>query len=195
MGVLDRLTFATPDRIIPFTIAAALICAPLVWWVLYNWTGLDPVRSLMIAVSVPIGAVGAFEIPFQVIRGLVYPSPVVATLGFQPALALASWVVVGLTGIGFWKVTRLYGFLLALTAAGFLIGWALGYPQVTSVVTDQIDLAYVFNVPLKFALPLLLLFPLPIVERARGILLVRRSQPLRESGPTADSEATRGVPQ
>jgi hypothetical protein len=161
-AVIRRLTLVTPDPILPFTLAGAVVCGVLVFLTLTWRTGLGVVRSVIVSVSAPIGAVGGFEIPYQVIRDQVYPSYSLTSYGYHSWLALGAWVIVGLTGMGYWRWTWKVAALLASTAAGFLIWWELRYPQVTSSIAGDSQLAYLFNVSLKFAA--FALFTLPLFE-------------------------------
>jgi hypothetical protein len=165
-AVLRRLTFVTPDPILPFTLGAAAVAVISVAAALKKWGRLDTLRTIVVAASVPIGAVGAFEIPFQLIRAQAYPAVAGGPVDYHPYLALSIWVLVGFTSVGYWKLTSRFFALLVGTFVGFLLWWSVGYPQVTSGVTAQVELGYLFNVPLKFAA--FAIFALPILEWARA---------------------------
>ena len=164
-AVERRLEGVTPDHILPFTLAAAIVSGAVILVVLHRRTSLHPVRSLLVALGAIVGAVGAFEIPYQAIRDAVYPATNAPGVGYHSWLALGAWVILGFTGLGYWKVSRRWLLLFGATVAGFLGWWAVGYPQVTSSMPDQVDLGYLFNVPLKFAA--FALFCLPVVEGVR----------------------------
>jgi hypothetical protein len=183
-AVIRRLSGMTPDPILPFTLAAALVSAIVVWRALARRSTLSGARRLLVAISVCIGPVGAFEIPFQLIRGYVFPSLAGGEVGAGTWLALSSWVLVGLTGLALMRFSWRFVGLGMATVLGFLAWWAVGFPQVTFGSPTQVAVAYLFNVPLKFAA--FALFALPLVEGLRG---------LTSGGPAirTDSDAQRPV--
>ena len=114
----------------------------------------------MVAASIPFGATGVFEILFQAIG--------VSVGGFQWGpydwFAITLWAAIGITGIPFWRLTKMFWLLFAGIIGGF-IGWTLaGYPQVGSI-GDNVPEAYVFNVILK--LTVFLLLAMPVVNGIR----------------------------
>ena len=115
----------------------------------------------MVAASVPFGATGVFELFFQAIG--------VSLRGFQWSaydwFALSLWTVIGLTGLPFWRLTRMFWFWLAATVGGFG-AWALvGYPQINWGTGENVPLAYSFAVALK--LTAFLVFTMPLIRGIR----------------------------
>jgi hypothetical protein len=163
-AVLRRLAFITPDPILPFTLAAAFVVSPIAW-LCFRRMQVGMLRSSLLSLTVPVGAVGGFEIPYQLIRGSVYPTLDGGPIGLGGLLGLAAWVIVGLSAIGFWKFSWTWVLVLIGTTAGFFAWWAVGFPQVTSGGPNEILVAYIFNVPLKFAA--FGIFVIPLDQRTK----------------------------
>jgi hypothetical protein len=149
-AVLRRLAFMAPDPILPFTLAAAVITGPYVAIEFRRRTTMALWRSILVGVSVPVGGVGLFEIPYQEIRAQVYPA-LTGGLSVGAAVALLAWVLVGFTGIGWMKVDRAVVIVGGLLIAGFAVWWLVGYPQVETPPGGNRWVAYAFNVSLKWA--------------------------------------------
>ena len=144
----------TANQISPATWSAAWITFGATFILMVRRTHLTALRCAMVASSIPFGATGVFEISFQTIG--------VSVKGFQWGpydwFAITLWAAIGITGIPFWRITKMFWLLLAGTVGGF-IGWTLaGYPQV-GWIGDNIPEAYVFNIILKLAVFLLLAMP------------------------------------
>lgn len=139
----------------PYTVAAGWASLIGVFVVLTRYGRLDHVRSFVISGSLPIGAVGVFEAIYQSLVGWTWT--VAQSEGYHPLLLLVAWSLPGFVGVAWWRITRLWIALLALTGAGF-VGWfAVGMAPPTTFI------GFAFNVPLKIAVFVLL--SLPIVER------------------------------
>jgi hypothetical protein len=165
-AVIRRLAFVTPDPILPFTLAAGVLFGGATYVRVSRRGTLGWPRRLLVALSVPVGAVGLFEIPYQAIRDAVYPATYAPALGYHPWLALACWVVVGFTGLGLWAWSPRIAALALATGTGFALWWAVGFPQATSGDPGQALLGYLFNVPLKFAC--FGLYGLPLLGQGAG---------------------------
>ena len=131
----------------------------------------------MVAVSIPFGATGVFEIFFQAIG--------VSVRGFQYGpydwFAISLWTAIGLTGLPFWKLTKMFWFWMAVTIAGFG-AWALvGYPQVGWGPRENVPLAYALNIALKVIA--FLLFATPTVNGIRGSSVAKPNQRLTPQKP------------
>jgi hypothetical protein len=117
----------------------------------------------MVAASIPFGATGLFEILFQAIGVTVRP------LGFYFGpydwFAISLWTAIGITGLPFWKITRVFWLSLAVTAGGFWAWVLVGYPQVTWGTIENVPVAYAFNSALKVMT--FVLFALPTAQGIR----------------------------
>jgi hypothetical protein len=186
-AVIRRLSGVTPDPILPFTLSAALVSAIIVWWQLARLSDLSRVRRFLITMSICVGPVGAFEVPYQAIRGYVFASSLGGEASIGTWIALGCWILVGLTGIGWMRVTRRTWILAAAMAIGFLGWWAVGYPQVTFSTSSQVAIAYLFNVPLKFGA--FALFVLPLVDGLRSV----KADAETDSTECRCTDVTRGI--
>jgi hypothetical protein len=166
-AVFSRVTFATADPIIPFTLAFAFATSAAIVFILYRQHHLNAPRSLLVAIASVIGAVGVFEIPYQAIRGYVFPTLDGGWPSFGAWLALCAWVILGFTGVGFMRVSRPLAVLLGLIALGFLGWWAFGYPSASVPPGGNLAVAYAFNVPLK--LGCFLIYPMAFWGRKEPI--------------------------
>jgi hypothetical protein len=152
------LVTPTANQISPVTWTAAWTTFGLTLVLMVRWTRLSILRCAMVAVSVPFGATGVFEIIFQAIG--------VSVRGFHWGpfdwFAISLWTAIGITGLPFWRLTKMFWFWLAGTIGGFG-AWALvGYPQVGWGVGESVLVAYTFNIALKVMV--FFLFATPMVN-------------------------------
>jgi hypothetical protein len=149
-AVLRRLALTTPDPILPFTLTAALVTAPFLVLQMRRRTSLSRWRAVVIGASVPVGAVGLFEIPYQEIRAAAFPGLAGVGLPTGAVVALTAWILVGFSGIGWMRFDRVTAALGLALILGFAAWWALGYPQVVTPPGGNLPIAYAFNVGLKW---------------------------------------------
>ena len=170
------LVVPTANQISPITWSAAWITFGSTFLLLSLWTRLNVLRCAMVAASIPFGATGLFEILFQGVGLTVRP------LGFYFGpydwFAISLWTAIGITGVPFWKITRLFWLSLVTTAAGFWAWVLVGYPQVTWGTIESVPLAYGFNLALKVMA--FVLFALPTVQG------IRRSWVAKSYGPNVN---------
>jgi len=122
----------------------------------------------MVAASIPFGATGLFEILFQAIGVAVH-----FTWGLYDWFALLLWTAIGITGVPFWKITRLFWLSMALFAGGFSAWMLVGFPQVTSGTIGSVPVAYGFNIALK-----VMAFVLFVLPTLQGIRRSRVAKPV-----------------
>ena len=157
----------TANQISPITWSAAWITFGATLILMVRRTRLSVLRCVIVAVSIPFGATGVFEIFFQAIG--------VSVRGFQYGLydwfAISLWAAIGITGVPFWKLTKMFWFWLVVTIGGFG-AWALvGYPQVGWGTGENIPAAYAFNMTLKVMV--FILFATPTVNGIKGSSVAR----------------------
>ncbi|MFI5413877.1 MAG: hypothetical protein ACHQ0I_04760, partial [Candidatus Lutacidiplasmatales archaeon] len=87
-----------------------------------------------------------------------------------------TWVALGLTGLGWWRITWRWWCVLAYSVGGFAIWLAIGFPLVTTGTFSQIPDAYALNISLKASF--FLVFFVPVME---GFYFFRKRD---EAGPT-----------
>ncbi len=115
-------------------------------------------RGFAIAGTAPFGGAGLFEL-LQDVTGTVL-QPTVWIFNGWGLLNLLAWVLLGLTGMYYWKLGRVWWFL-ALSYPVLWILWGLkGFPQVTWGSFSQYPLAYIFTILLK--VESYIIFGLPI---------------------------------
>jgi hypothetical protein len=163
-------TFQKSNVIFPFTYAFAVACFVAVIFAGVRWAHLDWFRTLLIAGTVPFAGPGVFEIAFQETGHFVRPALFVGYALPYVMLSYATWGIVGLTGGGWWRVTRRWWAVLAYSIGGFLLWIAIGFPLVTTGSFTQLPAAYLLNISLKGSF--YLLFLLPVLE---GMHCGRRS--------------------
>ena len=163
-----------PDPVVPFTVAASVVATVGVSWALTPRIGV--VRAVLVGVSTPVGAVGAFELAFLFIA---YPSAfwIPAHLGLDYwgyALEILSYALFGLVGGGWWRTPRWWWLLLGGVTAGFAIWYLVGVPLTVPSIgghTTAPNLllpALVGNVVLKWAVFVLLAAPPVLGARRSG---------------------------
>lgn len=180
----QELTFQrVPDPVVPFTIGATVVCAVVLAAVLTPQIGLP--RAVLVGISVPVAAVGAFELAY-----LFMIDPAAFWIPSNPdplywgyVAALLSYVVFGFVGVGWWRVPRWWWYVLIGVAAGFAIWYAAGVPLTLPSIGGRTTPpglllpVLVGNVILKWAV--FILFAAPIMEGVR-----------RGASRNADSDAS-----
>ena len=122
---------------------------------------LKVLRSVTLSASIPFGGTGLFEIVYQLIGRSAQPWAFHMTI-FEWVMLIV-WAGMGAVTIPFWRLTKDWVVLGAVTLTGFLIWYVVGFPQVTWGGFSQEPLAYCFNSSLK--LGCLLIFLMPILHR------------------------------
>src|SRR5216683_8024734 len=116
------LVSPTASLISPVTWSAAWIIFGSTFLLIFLWTRLNALRCAMVAASIPFGATGLFEILFQAIGVTVH-----FTWGLYDWFALLLWTTIGVTGVPFWRITRLFWLSMALFAGGFSAWMLTGF--------------------------------------------------------------------
>jgi hypothetical protein len=166
----QAFTLQKSNVIFPFTYGVAVVAFIVIWWVLGRRTSLGWARGFLIAGTIPFPGLGAFEIIFQE-AGHYLHGPIFVGYALPYVMfSYGSWVVLGLTGVGWWRITWRYWLLLGSTIAGWVAWFALGFPLVNFGSIEEFPAAYGFNLWLKAAM--VLLFVLPVLD---GALVVPKS--------------------
>ncbi len=118
-------------------------------------------KGLILAGAAPFGGVGLFEVIYVI--GLwitLKPTVWVNWINTIVLLNLAAWIALGFTGVFYWKINKLWQFIVAGYATLWVVWVASGYQQITWGTFAEYPFGYIFNVVLKilsfllFALPL-----------------------------------------
>jgi hypothetical protein len=158
----SAFTLQKTDAIFPFTYAFAIATFVGLMWAGLRWTDLGVARSFVLAGTVPFAGPGAFEIVFQEVGAAVHPGLFVGYAVPYVMFSYATWVLLGLVGLGWWRTSLGWELTLVFTLVGFAIWIALGFPLVTMGNFVQLPEAYLLNITLKAAL--YLVFALPVLE-------------------------------
>ncbi|MHB8565494.1 MAG: hypothetical protein ACYC7D_04590 [Nitrososphaerales archaeon] len=160
---LQYFTLQQSNQIFPFTLAAAWIVFIACFIVSIKRAHLNPLRAFVVAATLPFSGAGGFELIYQLIGERVQPCcfgpNAAAPVGPYEILSALTWVALGLTGLGFWKITRKFWIICLLIVLGFAVWVWIGFPQVTWGSPEQEPLAYALNILLKGGLFLIFLIP------------------------------------
>jgi hypothetical protein len=174
-GYLDSFylafTLQKSNVIFPFTYAFAVASFVGLMFAGVRWTGLGPVRTFLIAGTVPFAGPGAFEIVFQESGRFVHPGLFIGYALPYVMFSYGTWVLLGLTGVGWWRPTWRWAVVVGYSVIGFGVWLAIGFPLVTSGSFNEVPAAYFLNITLKGTF--YLVFALPVLEgmwavRTRG---------------------------
>ncbi|MFI5420756.1 MAG: hypothetical protein ACHQ1H_07280 [Nitrososphaerales archaeon] len=124
VGVLSGST----NSIFPITYALAIFIFFFFYFRFRKNVGLDRKRSLLLSATIPFGFVAFFETVYQELFSAVRPQLFHTPPSGQ--LLLASWILLSLSTVPYWKLTRKFYPVIAVDIGGFLIWLALGYPQI-----------------------------------------------------------------
>lgn len=140
LGLLD----GTSNPIFPFTLATAIVSflLALAW---LSEAGLGKIRSLLLAISFPFAFTSSFELVWQNAFLIVRPGPFKGTL--LADVLFGSWLLLGLSTIGYWQITRKFYIALISLMAGFGGWFAAGYPQI--FIPSELWLAFPLNIATK----------------------------------------------
>lgn len=164
LAFYQAFTFQKSDQILPFTYAAAVVLFAITWGALHRFGRLRAWRGFLIAGSSVFAGPGAFEVIYQEAGSVIHPT---VFAGYAMPFVMISyllWVVLGLTGAPWWRMTRRVLLLVLITLAGWGLWFSLGFPLVIYGSILQFPVAYALNIGLKAAM--FLLFILPIWEGA-----------------------------
>jgi hypothetical protein len=150
------------DIIFPYTYGFAVVSFVGIMLAGLRWTRLGPVRTFLIAGTVPFSGPGVFEVVFQEAGAHFHPYLFVGYAQPYVMFSYAVWGALGLTGLGWWRITWRWVVAFAYTVGGFLTWFAIGFPLVTMGSFAQVPWAYFFNISLKASC--FLVFVLPIAE-------------------------------
>jgi hypothetical protein len=155
-------TLQKSNVIFPFTYAFAVLTCGAVLFAGLRWAGLGGVRAFLIAGTVPFAGPGAFEVVYQEAGAYFHPAIFVGYAQPYVMFSYGVWVVLGLTGLGWWRLTLRWAGVIAYTVAGFAVWFALGFPLVSMGSFAALPAAYLLNVSLKGSF--YLVFVVPILE-------------------------------
>jgi hypothetical protein len=155
----EAFTFQKSNVIFPFTYAFAVTSFGLSLGAGLRWARLPAWRAFLIGGTVPFAGPAAFEIAFQESGRLVHPGLFVGYALPYVMFSYGTWVLLGLTGVGWWRLSWPWLVALVYSIGGFLAWVALGMPLVTSGSWAQVPLAYFFNLTLKASCFIVFLLP------------------------------------
>lgn len=166
VSFIQYFTLQLSNQIFPFTLAFAWIVFVSTLVISLKYAHLGFARSFIISGSLPFAGAGGFELIYQMIGTIVQPCCFGATaaspFGPYEILSALTWVSLGFTGLGFWKLTRKFWIASLIVVAGFALWVLIGFPQVTWGDFSQYPLAYVLNIGLKGGL--FAVFAIPLIE-------------------------------
>jgi hypothetical protein len=114
------------NLIFPLTYAMAIFT--IVFSFIRFHRNLGKVRSAFLAITTPFAFVGVYEAVYQNLSYFVRPS--IFSTDAAGELLLASWILLGLASIPFWRPSKKFYVLVALDIIGFAVWAMLGYPQI-----------------------------------------------------------------
>lgn len=180
------LSLQRSNAIFPLTwsLSVALFAVTLVTFARRGY--LSPFRSFVVAGTLPFAAVSLFEIPYDLGTMLRYPSD--GAWAFD-LLSIGTWLAVGLTGVGWWRIDRRYVAFLAAFLGGFGLWFLLGFPTIDRATGVPLAVAWGFNLVLKVACFPLAGFPIwaELSERRRSGLAWAERSGVRSSPPRAST--------
>lgn len=166
VSFVQYFTLQLSNQIFPFTLAFAWIVFLSTLVISLKYTHLGFTRSFIISGSLPFAGAGGFELIYQMIGAIVQPccfgASAAAPFGPYEILSALTWVSLGFTGLGFWKLTRKFWIASSIVIAGFALWVLIGFPQVTWGSFFQYPLGYILNIGLKGGL--FTVFAIPLIE-------------------------------
>jgi hypothetical protein len=182
-------TLQLTNVILPYTYAFAVICFLALLYAGLRWAQLEFWRTFLIAGTVPFAGPGAFEIVFQEAGKYVLPYIFVGYAVPYVMFSYGTWVLLGLTGLAWWRITWRWWIALAYSIGGFLLWIELGFALPATGTFAQLPVAYLLNITLKGSF--YLVFFLPVFE---GMLFAHRSRALAATDrPSSQRMSTEGV--
>jgi hypothetical protein len=151
-----------------FTLQRSNVIFPITWslsvalfvstlWLILRTRRLNAARSFLVAGTLPFLAVAFFEVPCDLANWATYPGS--GTTVFD-IVSIVTWLALGFTSMGWWKVTQRYGVFVAGFLGGFFAWYAIGFPTIDRATGNALDLAFAFNIGLKIACFPLAAFPI-----------------------------------
>jgi hypothetical protein len=157
-------TLQRSNAIFPLTwsLSVALFIAGL--WLFLRARQLPWWRSFLLAGTLPFLAVSLFEVPYDLCVVGTYPHSGVSSFDL---LSISTWLAVGFTSIGWWRLTRRYWALFVGFFGTYAVWFAVGFPTIDRASGGALAVAFAFNIVLKIAC-----FPLaglPVWEELRRL--------------------------
>ncbi|MFI5419663.1 MAG: hypothetical protein ACHQ1H_01710 [Nitrososphaerales archaeon] len=149
-GTVGAVSGST-NSIFPLTYGLALFIFIFFYFRFRKNVGFDRKRSLLLSATIPFGFVAFFETVYQELFFVVRPQLFHTPPSGQ--LLLASWILLSLSTVPFWKITKKFYLVIAVDISGFLIWLALGYPQIFETGPLTIY-ALILNIVTKFTFAL-----------------------------------------
>lgn len=158
-------SFDYSSYVFPVTYAAALVVFSIT--ILISWSRLGIVRSAFFGITLCLGAVGFFEMYFDIFQPNSIPY-------FH--LAMSLYMLSGLVSVKYWKLDWRILVVLFVFVMGFN-AWYLSGNHIPSSYTDVIPLF--FNALTKVMAFLLFFLPYYLGIRSLGIMTEKGSIPVR----------------
>lgn len=113
----------------PITYASAVMTFVLAAYFFRSRTELSVIRAAILAVGLSFAATALFEVIYQILGYLYYPSIVRGALSPANYVLNASWIFLAFTSTEYWKFTKRF----TITAVAFVLSWlawlGIGFPQ------------------------------------------------------------------
>lgn len=139
-------TFQTAaNSIFPITWVSAL--GLFIWglWLFLRKYLVDPVRSVIYALGLPLAATSFFEIIWQNIGAGLH----IGNQSLMGNLINLSSMVMALSSFRYWRATFYLFCCVSVFIGGWIFWFALGYPQIHAGKPEVADIAFLFNALLK----------------------------------------------
>ena len=111
--------------IFPVTWISAVFSFLIIFLLLFKRT--SKLNSFMIASACPFGAAFLFEFIFSIIALVVHGHPILQGNPYYLVLGV-SWLIMPISGIGFWSRNRILDGSIIIFIAGFVIWILIGFP-------------------------------------------------------------------
>jgi hypothetical protein len=125
----DTLTLGG-NLVFPFTYASALSTIAGSAYLFRKRMGLSSISSLVLGTGLATAGAGLFELLWQGVGYVFYPSEITGGIWLGNYVLNGSWIFLSFGSIQYWKLSRRF----LLTGIIFVTGWivwiAMGFPQV-----------------------------------------------------------------
>jgi hypothetical protein len=132
--------------VFPITYASALLTLAASAYLFRKRIGLSWIRSLILGAGLATAGAGLFELLWQGMGYLFYPSQITGGVWLANYVLNGSWIFLSFGSIQYWKISRKF----LITGIAFVAGWVvwigLGFPQ---VFPSAVPVALVMNSSLK----------------------------------------------
>ncbi len=131
------------NTLFPVTYALAIISFLFALWRLKG----NPLQRLLLSLSFPFAFVQSFDTIYNKLGYLLHPKAFAGTMNPAIILVEMSWLVLGLSTLTFWRLTKKSMAPLLLFLGGFILWAVLDYPSISGL--QPVGVGLVLNIALK----------------------------------------------